>query len=149
MAQTEQNRKMTYGTQNKQYQSYKDTPFCEIGNNFYKEFNHCVAIWDKWPVCAGHLLFVPKLNKELHLTMAFKFAIAEGKDQVNKGVIDGYHVGINMHRAGGQSVEWPHVHFIPRLLHDNGETEPGSVRLARAGGRLATSYTNHPRYQET
>jgi diadenosine tetraphosphate (Ap4A) HIT family hydrolase len=54
------------------------------------------------------------------LLEAFKYAIDEGKYQVNKGLIDGYHVGVNMHRAGGQTVDWPHVHFIPRLLHDSG-----------------------------
>ena len=54
-----------------------------------------------------------------------------------------------MHKAGGQSVDWPHVHFIPRTLNDSGTKEPGSVRLARVGGRNAKSYKNHPQYMET
>ena len=137
---------MTYGVH--KYTSYKDTPFMRDENLIYKEHNHCIVIWDKYPVCDGHLLFVPKLNKQFHITMSFKFAIDEGKYQVNKGVIDGYHVGVNMHRAGGQTVDWPHVHFIPRQLHDSGTDEIGSVRLARVGGKLATSYKQHPAYGE-
>ena len=139
---------MTYGTQNKQYQSYKDTPFCELGNTFYKEFKYCIAVWDKYPVCKGHLLFIPKVNKQLHLTLAFKHAADEGKRQVEKGIIDGYPIGINMHKAGGQSVDWPHVHFIPRILNDSGTKEPGSVRLARVGGRNAKSYKKHPQHSQ-
>ena len=148
MAPINQNLKMTYGIPNK-YNSYLETPFLEPNNKIYKEFKHCLAIWDKYPVCAGHLLFIPKLNKQFHITMAFKFALDEGQYQVTKKLIDGYHIGINMHRAGGQSVKWPHVHFIPRILHDSGTKETGSIRLARVGGKLATSYKNHPQYEET
>ena len=52
-----------------------------------------------------------------------------------------------MHRAGGQTVEWPHVHFIPRLWYDSGTDEIGSVRLARVGGKLANSYNHHPEFK--
>jgi len=144
MDQIKRNRKMTYGVH--KYTSYKETPFMKNENLVYKEHKHCIVIWDKYPVCDGHLLFVPKLNKQFHVTIAFKCAIDEGKYQVNKGLIDGYHVGVNMHRAGGQTVEWPHVHFIPRLLHDSGTKEIGSVRLARVGGKLANSYNHHPEF---
>ena len=65
MDQIKQNRKMTYGVH--KYTSYKDTPFMRDENLIYKEHNHCIVIWDKYPVCDGHLLFVPKLNKQFHI----------------------------------------------------------------------------------
>ena len=42
---------MTYGVH--KYTSYKETPFMKDENLIYKEYNHCIAIWDKYPVCEG------------------------------------------------------------------------------------------------
>ena len=50
---------------------------------------------------------------------------------VKTGKIDGYHFGMNMGEPAGQSVMWPHVHFIPRHKGDV-EGFPGSVRLAHS-----------------
>ena len=138
---------MTYGTPNK-YNSYLETPFMESNNKIYKEYKNCIAIYDKYPVCTGHLLFIPKINSADDIQEAFKYALKEGETQTQKDIINGYHLGMNMHRAGGQSVDWPHVHFIPRHYQDNGDNENvGSVRLARVGGKHPTSYKNHPQYE--
>ena len=60
MDQIKQKQKMTYGINN--YISYKDTPFMKDKNLIYKEYTNSLAIYDKYPVCTGHLLFIPKLN---------------------------------------------------------------------------------------
>ena len=73
-----------------------------------------------------------------------------GEFQTQNDDINGYHLGMNMHRAGGQSVDWPHVHFIPRHYRDTGDSgDVGSVRLARRKGKSPTSYKTHPRYKAT
>ena len=137
---------MTYGVPDK-YNSYLETPFMESGNKIYKEYKNCIAIYDKYPVCTGHLLFIPKVNNADDIQEAFKYALKEGETQTQKNIINGYHLGMNLHRAGGQSVDWPHVHFIPRYYQDNGDNEDvGSVRLARVGGKRPNSYKDHPKY---
>ena len=149
MAQTKQNQKMTYGIPDK-YDYYRETPFMELGNQIYREYKYCVAIYDKYPVCTGHLLFIPKANNADHIQEAFRYALEEGEFQTQNNNINGYHLGMNMHRAGGQSVDWPHVHFIPRHYGDTGDNgDVGSVRLARRGGKNPTSYKTHPRYKAT
>ena len=139
---------MTYGINN--YISYKDTPFMKDKNLIYKEYTNSLAIYDKYPVCTGHLLFIPKANNADHIQEAFRYALEEGEFQTQNNNINGYHLGMNMHRAGGQSVDWPHVHFIPRHYGDTGDNgDVGSVRLARRGGKNPTSYKTHPRYKAT
>ena len=137
---------MIYGTH--KYTSYKDTPFMKDKNLIYKEHLNSLVIYDKYPVCEGHLLFIPKINNTKSIKEAFEYALKEGETQVQENKINGYHVGMNLHEAGGQTVLWPHVHFIPRLHSDSGTNEIGSVRLARIGGHLATSYKTHPQYRQ-
>jgi len=145
MDQTKQNQKMTYGTH--KYTSYKDTPFMKDKNLIYKEYSNSLAIYDKYPVCVGHLLFIPKTNNTESIKEAFEYALNEGETQIQEKKIDGYHLGMNLHLAGGQSILWPHVHFIPRCYDDSGTEEIGSVRLARVGGKTAISYKNHPQHE--
>lgn len=78
-----------------------------------------VAIYrDKYPVTPGHLLFVPKYNTIMVLNDAFKDAIIYGQTKVNEGEWDAFNVGINMGQAAGQTVNWPHIHLIPRRNGD-------------------------------
>ena len=43
--------------------------------------------------------------------------------------IDGFNIGLNQEVAAGQSIFWPHVHFIPRT--DGDQTgRPKGVRRA-------------------
>jgi diadenosine tetraphosphate (Ap4A) HIT family hydrolase len=124
---------------------FKDTPF-ELNNQevlvdeeFYKVYP------DIWPACDGHLLFVPKLNTAEYITKTLGEAIAHGNSLIESGEIDGYHFGMNMGEPAGQTVMWPHVHFLPRKTGDI-EGFPGSVRLAHRGHRGAEYYGNHPEY---
>ena len=79
---------------------------------------HVIVYLDKYPVTEGHLLFVPKYNAIGVLNDAFKDAIEHGKKGVESGAFDGYNIGINMGEAAGQTVHWPHIHFIPRRIGD-------------------------------
>ena len=52
-----------------------------------------------------------------------------------------------MREPAGQSVMWPHVHFMPRKKGDI-EGFPGSVRFAVRNGRGPAYYLNHPDFKE-
>ena len=43
----------------------------------------------------------------------------------------GYNVGMNMGICAGQTIMWPHIHFIPR--HKNDAPEIGGMRHAHPG----------------
>lgn len=101
---------------------------------------HVIVYLDKYPVTEGHLLFVPKYNAIGVLNDAFKDAVEHGKRGVESGAFDGYNIGINMGEAAGQTVQWPHVHFIPRRKGDV-EDPTGGVRntIPGKGNHQSTS----------
>jgi len=87
-----------------------------------------VAIYkDQYPCTPGHLLFVPKYNTIAVLLDAFNDAITHGQSMIENGHCDGFNVGMNYGSAAGQTIEWPHVHLIPRR-HGDVEDPVGGVR---------------------
>lgn len=88
---------------------------------------HVMVFRDKYPVTEGHLLFVPKYNT-LHVVMdAVEDAMRDGIMRVQKGEWDGFNIGLNYGKAAGQTVQWPHVHLIPRRIGDM-DDPTGGVR---------------------
>jgi diadenosine tetraphosphate (Ap4A) HIT family hydrolase len=79
---------------------------------------HVAVFRDRYPVTPGHLLFVPKYNNAHIIREAFFSAQVAGDRMVDSGECDGYNIGLNMGRAAGQTVMYPHVHLIPRRLGD-------------------------------
>jgi len=88
---------------------------------------HVKVFKDKYPVTDGHVLYVPKYNTVAVLVDAFEDAVRFGIQQVKDGHWDGFNVGFNYGQAAGQTVEWPHVHLIPRRKGDM-EDPTGGVR---------------------
>jgi diadenosine tetraphosphate (Ap4A) HIT family hydrolase len=88
---------------------------------------HIRVFRDKYPVNPGHLLFVPKFNSMDVLTEAFEHATTYGRLKVKNGEWDGFNVGLNYGAPAGQTVDWPHVHLIPRFDGDC-EDPIGGVR---------------------
>ncbi len=125
---------------------FKDTPFelnkqeVIVDEEFYRVYP------DAWPACEGHLLFVPKEDTSECITKTLGKVIAYGDNLVKSGKIDGYQFGMNIGESAGQSVMWPHVHFLPRH-HGDVEGFPGSIRLAHKGHRGSDYYGNHPEFE--
>ena len=88
---------------------------------------HVKVFADKYPVTEGHVLYVPKYNTVAVLMDAFEDAVRFGIKQVKDGHWDGFNIGFNYGHAAGQTVEWPHVHLIPRRKGDM-EDPTGGVR---------------------
>jgi diadenosine tetraphosphate (Ap4A) HIT family hydrolase len=88
---------------------------------------HVTVFQDRFPVAAGHLLFVPNYNTSVTIGDAFEAALIYGNSMVADGKFDAFNVGINMGAAAGQTVMYPHVHLIPRI-HGDCADPVGGVR---------------------
>ena len=88
-----------------------DKPFYET--EFTGVFN------DKYPCVTGHTLFIPKKNSPEYIGKTYGLAYEFGQRWVSEGKMSGYNVGMNIGRCAGQTVFWPHIHFIPRKNFEN------------------------------
>ena len=83
------------------------------------------AIWDRFPAPPGHALVVP------HRLISTWWEASEeersdlfGLVEVVREIVserhdpDGYNIGINIGKAGGQTIDHLHVHVIPRYSGD-------------------------------
>ena len=100
-----------------------EAPWTELVDEDY----HVLVYKDKYPVREGHLLFVPKYNTMGVLRDAFEDAVRYGRNQVDTGKWQGFNVGMNYGKVAGQTVNWPHIHVIPRTEGDC-EDPIGGVR---------------------
>ena len=82
---------------------------------------------DGFPVTEGHVLFVPKSEDWEHLSICYIAAYAWWYDWVQSGYCDAYNIGQNCGKEAGQTVDYPHVHLIPRRKGDM-EDPSGGVR---------------------
>lgn len=73
---------------------------------------------DRYPVTAGHLLFVPERDAPGNITEAFRLAYLMGEAMVRRGECAAFNVGLNKNNEAGQTVMYPHVHLIPRRAGD-------------------------------
>lgn len=79
---------------------------------------HVTVFRDRYPVTAGHLLFVPNYNTDHIVYQALQSAFLHGQRMVAQGQWEAFNVGLNHGRAAGQTVMYPHVHLIPRRQGD-------------------------------
>ena len=77
------------------------------------ETSSIVVYEDQHPVIQGHFQFLPKIDSLQAINIAFSEALKYGEQERNAGTIQGYHIGINMGTGTGQSVQYPHIHYIP------------------------------------
>ena len=63
--------------------------------------------------------------------LCFQEAYRDGMEMVNSGEIDGFNLALNKNESAGQSIFWPHVHFLPR--------HKGDVKGRNAGIRNAVA----------
>ena len=116
-----------------------DCPLCSkrdivIENDRAIENDLAYVLKDSNPVSPGHCLIVTKRHvaEYFDATMEEKAAINELINEM-KIIIDknhspdGYNIGVNIGKAGGQSVPHIHIHMMPRYLGDI-ENPRGGVR---------------------
>lgn len=128
----------------KQYYSIKDNDtmdknidciFCNI-EEYVLENDLAFAIYDKFPVSKGHMIFIPKRHTAnfFDLTEEERNAIFKLIDKAKElldldkdNKPDGYNIGVNIGEYSGQSVMHVHVHLIPRYIGDT-KYPKGGVR---------------------
>ena len=109
--------------------------FCEVPESeIIISHELCFARRDKFPVSPGHTLVIPRRHYEsVFEATAEEFTamwevIGQVKELIeNEFQPDGYNVGVNVGKAGGQSVFHVHMHIIPRYEGDV-ENPLGGVR---------------------
>ncbi|MGL4913702.1 MAG: HIT family protein [Romboutsia sp.] len=107
--------------------------FCEL-EDYILENELAYAIFDKFPVNKGHMLFIPKRHAQdfFEITRKERESIFELIDQ-GKALLDekyspdGYNIGVNCGEESGQTVMHVHVHLIPRYKGDT-DSPQGGVR---------------------
>jgi diadenosine tetraphosphate (Ap4A) HIT family hydrolase len=87
---------------------------------------------DSYPVSPGHSLVIPfrhcadffELTAD-EMAACMDLLVAARRDLDAESRPDGYNVGVNVGRAGGQSVLHVHVHLIPRYAGDHPSPQGG------------------------
>ena len=87
---------------------------------------------DRYPCVKGHRLFIPKENNAHFIGRSYGLAYDYGNELIKKGKIEGFNVGMNIGVCAGQTIMWPHIHFIPRRTGD--AKSKGGMRHAHPEG---------------
>jgi diadenosine tetraphosphate (Ap4A) HIT family hydrolase len=107
-----------------------DTPIFE--NKFTGVFK------DKYPCVPGHTLFIPKKDTPEYIGESYRLAYYCGKEWIKKGKIEGFNAGMNFGKCAGQTIMWPHIHFIPR--HEGDSQTIGGMRHAHPSADHSEHY---------
>ena len=113
--------------------SAKPCPFCVLDPARILAEDELTGVYkDGFPVSPGHAVIIPRRHfatlfeatpEEQAALLAALAGAKEILDQRHRP--DGYNIGINHGKAGGQSVPHLHIHVIPRYLGDKADPRGG------------------------
>lgn len=118
-----------------------DTSLCELctPHEVVHENALAYARYDSNSLSRGHVLIVPKRHVAnfFDMTSEEQAAVLELLNQAHESSHaqhspDGYNIGVNIGKAGGQSRMHVHVHLIPRYSGDVPDPR-GGIRCVLAG----------------
>ena len=103
-----------------------DCPLCAVpADRFIYADELVVALWDAYAVSPGHALVVPRRHVAswFDATREERAALTDAVQHARAAIErrhrpDGYNIGVNVGKAGGQSRMHVHVHLIPRYAGD-------------------------------
>ena len=95
------------------------------------ENEHTAVFKDLYPCVSGHTLFIPKQDTPEAIGESYKLAYYCGREWVKEGKMTGFNVGMNIGECAGQTIMWPHIHFIPRKEKD--AEHRGGMRYSHPG----------------
>ena len=119
-----------------------DCLFCkiiakEIPAEIIYEDGASIAVMDIHPRSPGHAFVVPKKHAATILDVsdadmgALFSAVRNAAAMIKKALApDGFTIGMNHGRAGGQEVDHLHIHIMPRWSGDGGGSVQGVVSNA-------------------
>jgi diadenosine tetraphosphate (Ap4A) HIT family hydrolase len=101
-----------------------ECPFCQFANAVL-ERELVFAIYDRFPVTAGHMLLIPRrhvaswFDTTLDERQALLVLADDGREKLlQEYKPDGFNLGVNIGEAAGQTVGHVHLHLIPRYRGD-------------------------------
>lgn len=108
-------------------------PFCSSDSTRIILSNcHAIAIYDGFPVSAGHCLIIPKrhISSFFEATSEEQSALLDMLAEMQEVLVkernpDGFNIGINDGEAAGQTVMHLHIHLIPRYAGDQPDPRGG------------------------
>jgi diadenosine tetraphosphate (Ap4A) HIT family hydrolase len=99
--------------------------------------------YDSYPLSRGHLLVIPKRHVAnfFDMTAEEQSAVLALLNEAQRLIQrqhspDGYNIGVNIGKAGGQSRMHVHMHLIPRYAGDVPDPR-GGIRCVLSGGKRA------------
>ena len=109
-----------------------DCPFCSLDRPIEAENSHAVAVLDAYPVCAGHMLVIPRQHIADITELpddAYNACFGLARQMIEKlkaeSEPDGVNIGVNIGAAAGQTVFHAHIHVIPRYTGDVSDPRGG------------------------
>ncbi|WP_069790335.1 HIT domain-containing protein [Cyanobacterium sp. IPPAS B-1200] len=111
--------------------------YCIFCNPYSKlelitESSFSYAIKDGYPLTKGHSLIIPKIHGSNYFDLPVEYQkncwqMVNNVQQILKKEYnpDGFNVGFNVNKAGGQKVMHSHIHIIPRYEKDNQKSNKG------------------------
>lgn len=118
---------------------------CELCSRQEVLFENALAYvrYDSNSLSRGHVLVIPKRHVESFFDMtaeeqsAVVALLREAQRSIHKQYSpDGYNIGVNVGKAGGQSRMHVHVHLIPRYANDVPDPR-GGIRCVLPGTKQA------------
>jgi diadenosine tetraphosphate (Ap4A) HIT family hydrolase len=118
---------------------------CELCSRHEVLFENALAYvrYDSNSLSRGHLLVIPKRHVASFFDMtgaeqsAVVALLSEAQRSIHKQHSpDGYNIGVNVGKAGGQSRMHVHVHLIPRYANDVPDPR-GGIRCVLPGRKRA------------
>lgn len=108
-------------------------PFCQLDKaRIISQCELTTTYMDGFPVSNGHTLIIPRRHistlfdatKEEQLAILRALNVA--KETLDRTCTpDGFNIGFNHGKAGGQTVAHLHIHIIPRYLGDSKDPRGG------------------------
>jgi len=95
--------------------------------NIIMQFTTYVLFKGKYPVTEGHMLFVPRSRNFDFILDCYSEAYKRGILGIDEKEWDSFNIGMNFGEEAGQTIDWPHIHLIPRRKGDT-ENPRGGVR---------------------
>jgi diadenosine tetraphosphate (Ap4A) HIT family hydrolase len=113
-----------------------DCLFCDLQirdrQRIIKEFEHCVAVEDLFPVSLGHMLIISKIHladwfcADQVVLLNISVALSHVKQYLQQLYNPcGYNIGVNCGAKAGQTIMHLHVHLIPRYADDTQDPRGG------------------------
>ncbi len=106
----------------------------EVSAEIVYEDNASLGVMDIHPRSAGHVFMIPKKHYATLIDMPAEevgplfVAVKNVTAQIARALHpDGFTIGINHGRAGGQEIDHLHIHIMPRMTGDGGSAVQGVV----------------------